>query len=104
MEEIIYFFKLNLAVKIQKSLKLSYKNPSLLQKMMTRDSLFKRSDLWDERCSIVWDKSCAIREALRLMYSTSRFIIIILSVNGKYFFSSEFVPQSASHLWNTVSM
>lgn len=56
MEEIIYFFKLNLAVKIQKNLKLPYKNPSLLQKKMTRDSLFKRSDLWDERCSIVWDR------------------------------------------------
>lgn len=48
------FFKLNLAVKVQKGLKLPYKNPSLLQKMMTRDSLCKRSDLWDERCGIVW--------------------------------------------------
>lgn len=43
-----------MAVKVQKGLKLPYKNPSLLQKMMTRDSLFKRSDLWDERRSIVW--------------------------------------------------
>lgn len=50
------FFKLNFAVTVQKGLKLPCKNPSLQQKMMTRDLLFKRSDLRDERYSIVWDR------------------------------------------------
>lgn len=79
-------------MKVQKGLKLPYKTPSLSQKMMTRDSLFKRSDLWDERCSIVWD-SHAIWEAVGLMRSTSWLVIIIFTVNRKYFSSSEFVPQ-----------
>lgn len=45
------------------------------------------------RYGIVWDRERDIQEALGLMRSTSWLIIMIFSANGKYIFSSEFVPQ-----------